>query len=134
MSSRLLPVDLEALLRTPALAFDLGFAERHLHAAVSVDFAFAGGLDRQEDHVLELVDHRRLHAVGLRRRHAAERLQRQHHVAELVHGVVDVLADFEVAFAAARELVVEGMRQLGQLGLRNQVVRDAAQVLRRSRW
>ena len=119
---------LEALLEL-GLGLHLGLAQRHLHAAVSVDFAFARSLDRQEDHVLEFVDDRRLHSVGLRRRHAAERLQRQHHVAQLVHGVVDVLADFEVSFAAARELVVEGMRQLGQFGLRHQVVRDSAQML-----
>ncbi len=36
-------------------------------------------------------------------RHAAERLQRQHHVRTGVDGVVDVLADLEVAFAAAGE-------------------------------
>ena len=34
------------------LALLLGLAERHLHAAVGVDLAFAGGLDRQVDHVL----------------------------------------------------------------------------------
>ena len=47
------------------------------------------------------VDDRRLRAVRLRGRHAAERLQRQHHVRQIVDRVVDVLADFEVAFAAA---------------------------------
>jgi hypothetical protein len=82
---------------------------------------------------LNLLIDRRLHAVRLRRRHAAEGLQRQHHVAELVHGVVNVLAHFEVPFAAARELVVEGMRHLGQFGLRHQVVRNAAQFLI-TRW
>ena len=83
----------------------------------------------QEDHVLEFVDHRRLHSVRLRRWHAAERLQRQHHVAEMMDGVVHVLADLEMALAAARELVVERMRHLGQLVLRHQVVRDAAEML-----
>src|SRR5580692_1719016 len=45
--------------------FDLRFAECHLHAAVSVHFAFPGSFNWQEDHVLELVDHRRLHSVRL---------------------------------------------------------------------
>ena len=49
-----------------ALGLSFGFTERHLHAAVGVDFTFARGLDRQKDHVLEFVDHRRLHAIGLR--------------------------------------------------------------------
>ena len=97
----------------------LGFAQRHLHAAVSVHFAFAGGFDGQEDHVFEFVDHRRLHSVRLRRGHAAKRLQCQHHVAELVDGVVNVLADFEVAFAAACELVVKRVRQVGEVLLGN---------------
>ncbi len=35
------------------LGFGLCFTERHLHPAVGVDFAFAGGLDRQEDHFAE---------------------------------------------------------------------------------
>ena len=129
ISAHALAGRLEALLEL-GLGLDLRLAERHLHAAVRIDLAFAGSLDGQEDHVLEFVDHRRLHPIGLRRRHAAEWLQRQHHVAELVHGVVDVLADFEVPFAAARELVVEGMRQFGQFRLRHQVMRDAAQILR----
>ena len=90
-----------------SLGLDLGLAERHLHAAVGVDLALAGGLDRQEDHVLELVDHGRLHAVGLRGGHAAERLQRQHHVAQVLVRVVDVLGDFEVALAAAGARVVD---------------------------
>ena len=109
MSVKVLPVDFEALFEF-GLGLHLGLSERHLDAAVGIDLAFAGSFDGQENHVFEFVDHRRLHSVRLRRRHAAERLQRQHHVAELVHGVVDVLADFEVALAAASELVVEGMR------------------------
>src|ERR1700756_737245 len=54
------------------LGFNFCLPERHLHAAVCVDLAFAGSLDRKEDHVLELVDDRRLHTIGLRRRHASE--------------------------------------------------------------
>ena len=50
----------------------------------------------------------------------------------LMHRVVHVLADFQMAFAAARELVVERMRQFGQFGLRHQVMRDAAQILDRA--
>ena len=105
----------------------LGFAQRHLHAAVSVDLAFARGLDGQEDHLFEVIGHSGLHAVRLRRRHAAEGLQRQHHVAELVLGVVNVLADFEVSFAAARELVVEGVGHIGHFFLVHQFVGDIAQ-------
>src|SRR5262249_8751934 len=47
---------LEAVLEF-GFRLDLGFAERHLHAAVGVDFAFARSFDRQEDHVLEFVDY-----------------------------------------------------------------------------
>ena len=49
-----------------ALGFHLGFAERHLHAAVGVDFTFTRGLDRQEDHVFEFVNYGGLYAVRLR--------------------------------------------------------------------
>ena len=45
--------------------------------------------------------------------------------------VVNVLAHFEVAFAATRELVVERMRHFSQFGLRNEVMGDATQVLDR---
>jgi len=45
------------------LGLALGFAQRHLHAAVSVDFAFARGFHGQIDHVLEVGDHRRLRAI-----------------------------------------------------------------------
>ena len=103
------------------LALTLASPKRHLHAAVGVDLALARGFDGQENHVLEFVDDRRLDAVGLRGRHASERLQRQHHVAQFVHGVIDVLADFEMSLSTARELVVERMRHLGQF-------RSAAQV------
>src|SRR5262249_44897443 len=53
---------LQALLEL-GLGFDLGFAERHLHTAVCVDFAFARSFNRQEDHVFEFVDYCRLRAV-----------------------------------------------------------------------
>ena len=111
--ARLLPVDFRHCSNS-SLAFTLASPSAictRLWALTSPSPEVSIG---QEDHVLELVDHGRLHAIRLRRRHAAERLQRQHHVAELVHGVVDVLADFEVTFTAARELVVERMRHLGQ--------------------
>src|SRR5262249_39709598 len=88
---------LQALLEL-ALGFYLGLAERHLYAAMSVNFAFARRFDGQENHVLELIHDRRLHSVGLRRWHAPERLQGQYHVAEAMHGVVDVFADFQVSF------------------------------------
>ena len=65
----------EALLEL-GFGFDLGLAERHLHAAVSIDLAFTRSFNRQENHVLKFVDHRRLHSVRLRRRHASERLER----------------------------------------------------------
>src|SRR5215467_3516610 len=91
---------LEALFEL-GLRLDLRLSERHLDAAVSIDFAFARSLDGQENHVLELVYDRGLHAVRLRRRHAAERLQSQYHVAELVNGVINVLSDFQVPLAAA---------------------------------
>src|SRR5580704_15509919 len=81
-----------------------GFRERHLDAAVGIDFALARSLDWQEDHVFKFVDYPRLHTVRLRGRHAAKGLERQHHVAEMVHGVVDVLAYFHLAVAAARQL------------------------------
>ena len=107
---------LEALLKL-GFGFDLGLAERHLHAAVSIDFSFARSFNGQENHVFKLVDHRRLHSVGLRRRHASERLERQHHVAQFVNRVVHILADFQVSLAAARELVIKRMRQVSQFGL-----------------
>src|SRR5271163_3091204 len=47
----------EALLEF-SLGFDLGFAERHLHAAMCVDFTFSRRLNGQEDHVFEFVDYR----------------------------------------------------------------------------
>ena len=49
-------------------------------------------------------------------------------MAEFVDGVIDVLANLEVPFAAARELVIERVRHLRQLGLRNKFVGDPAQV------
>ena len=125
---------LQALARGPQgllefrLGFGLGVAQGHLHAAVRVDLALSGRFDGQENHVPELIDDRRLHAVGLGRRHAAERLQGQHHVAQVMDRVVDVLAHLEMPFPAARKLVVEGMSQLRQLGLRRQRVGDAAQM------
>ena len=106
----------------------LRFRQRHLHPAVGVDLSFAGGFDRKKNHVLEAVDDRRLDSVGLRRGHAAKGLQCEHHVTESMDRVVDVLADFEMSLAAARELVVERMRQPSQFLLRNQLVRDSAGV------
>src|ERR1017187_5728419 len=108
---------------------DLGFAQRHLHAAVRVDLPFAGSFYGQENHLLEVVGHSRLYAVRLRRRHAPERLQRQHHVAETVLGIPDVLADFEMSFTPTRELVVEGVRHVGHFFLVDEVVGDVAQAL-----
>ena len=122
---------LEALLEL-GLSLDLGLAEGHLYPAVRVDLAFAGCLDGKEDHVLEFVDHGRLHSVGLRRRHASERFQRQHHVAEFVDGVIHVLAYFEVPLAAARKLVIERMRQFCQFGLWREVMGNTAKVLDRA--
>src|ERR1022692_4366567 len=110
-------------------SLDLGFAQRHLHAAVRVDLPFAGSFYGQENHLLEVVGHSRLHAIRLRRRHAPERLQRQHHVAETVLGVPDVLADLKMAFAAAGEFVVERVGHRGHFLLVHQVVRDVAQAL-----
>ena len=66
------------------LGLDLRFAQRHLHAAVRVDLSLARSFNRQKNHLPKTVDHGRLHAIGLRRRHTAERLQRQHHVAQSV--------------------------------------------------
>src|ERR1700722_10102653 len=59
-----LPGRLQALLKF-RLRLDLRFAERHLHAAVRVHFAFARRLDRQEYLVLE---------DGTNRRHTPVRL------------------------------------------------------------
>ena len=104
------------------------FGQRHLHTAMSVDLAFAGSLDRQEDHVFEFVDHARLDSIGLCRGHATERLQRQDHVTEMVHGVVDVLAHFHVALAVTSQLMVEGMRKPGKAlayGITEQAVAEA---------
>ncbi len=50
-------------------------------------------------------------------------------MAEFVDRVVNVLADFKVTLTAASELVVEGVRQFGKFGLRNQLVGDPAQIL-----
>src|ERR1700740_323026 len=93
----------EALLKF-SLGFDFGFAESHLHAAVGVDFCFARSLDGQEDHVFKFVDYRRLHSVRLRRRHAPEWFQRQHHMAKLVNGVIHVLAYFKMSLSPASKL------------------------------
>ena len=57
-----------------------------------------------------------------------KRFERQHHVAKMIHGVVDILSHFHVTFAAARQLVVEGMSQPGELFLRNQVMRRVPHV------
>src|SRR5215472_15991236 len=54
------------------LGFDLRLAQRHLHSAVGIHFAFAGGFNGQEDHVFELVDDSRLHAIRLWRGHTSE--------------------------------------------------------------
>jgi hypothetical protein len=115
-----------------SLGLYLGLAESHLHAAVGVDLAFAGGFDGKENHVFEFVDDGRLHAIRLRRRHASEGLERQHHVAEMMDRVVNILSDLEMAFPAARELVVERMRHFGQLCLRHQVMREAAEIFYRA--
>src|SRR5581483_8650727 len=56
----------------------------------------------------------------------AERLQAEHHVTVVVPRVIKRLADFEMAFAAAGERVVERRRQTGQLVLRRQAMREAA--------
>src|SRR5580692_1593592 len=108
-----------------------GLAQSHLYATVSVDLTFARSFDGQENHFFEFVDDGGLYAVRLRRRHAAERFERQHHVAKAVHGVVNVFADFEVTFPAASELVIERMGHLSQVCLRDEVVSDAAHVLDR---
>ncbi len=81
----------------------------------------------QEDHVLVLIDDGRLDAVGLRGGHAAEGLERQDHVAPVLVGVVDVLGDLEVAFAAAREGVVVRVPEPLQLVLVGQAVRDVVE-------
>ncbi len=128
ISSRLLPVDFRHCSNS-VLAFTLASPSAictRLWAFTSPSPEVSIG---QEDHVLKFVDHRRLHSIGLRRRHAAKRLQRQHHVAELVHGVVNVLAYFKVSLAASGELVVERVSHFGQLCLRHQVMRDATHVL-----
>jgi len=49
-------------------------------------------------------------------------------VAQVIDGVVDILAHFEMTFAAAGQLVIERIRQPCQFGLRNQVVSDAASL------
>ena len=72
-------------------------------------------------------DHGRLRAVGLRRRHAAEGLERKHHVRQLVVGVVNVLRDFQVTFTARRARVVVRVRDALQLVLIYQLVSHAAQ-------
>ncbi len=111
------------------LGLGFRFAERHLHAAVRVDLAFARRFDRQEDHVLVVRHHRRLRAVRLRRGHAAERLQRQHHVRQFFVGVVNVLRDFQVTFAAARARVVVRMSQPLQFVLVNETMTGAAECV-----
>src|SRR5580704_2087559 len=118
----------EALLEF-SLGFDLSFAEGHLHAAVCVDFALTRSLDRQEDHVLEFVDYSRLHSVRLRRRHAPEGFQRQYHVAELVNGVIHILADFEMSLTATSKLVIERMRHVGQFRLWHESVTNSTKLL-----
>src|ERR1700686_1300562 len=111
----------------PGLGF--GLAESHLYTAVGVDLAFTRRLNRQEDHVLESVDHGRLNAVRLRRWHTSERFQRQHHVALVVNGVVHVLADLEMSFAAARKAVIERLSQPRQFSLIHYLVSQPAGFL-----
>ena len=94
---------------------------------MGVDFALARGFNRQKDHLRKAIDHGRLHAIGLRGGHAAERLERQHHVAESVRGVVDVLGHLEMPLSAARQGVIERVGQTRQLALREKARRDSAQ-------
>src|SRR5258708_39083861 len=98
---------------------------------MGIDLSLARSFNGQEDHVFEFVDHCRLNSVRLRRGHASKRLQRQHHVAELMDGVIDVFANFQMPFATASELVVERMRQICQFGLGYEVVSNSAQMLDR---
>ena len=50
-------------------------------------------------------------------------------MAHLVDRIVDVLADFEVTFTAARELVVERISKIREFGLWREMVCDPAHVL-----
>jgi len=50
----------------------------------------------------------------------------------MIDRVEDVLANFHVAFTAARQLVIERMRQPRQLRLRNEMVCSATHVANRS--
>src|ERR1035437_9664966 len=109
------------------LGLVFGFAKRHLDAAVGVDLAFAGGLDGQVDHVLVVRDYGGLRAIALRAGHAAEGLERKHHVRQVLIRIVDILRHFQVAFPAAGARVVERVAQALQLVLVGKVVRDAAQ-------
>ena len=96
---------------------------------MGIDLTLTRGFNWKEDHVFESICHSRLRAIGLRRRHATEGLERQHHVAEFVLGVVDVLAHFKMPLAAARKLVVERHGEIGHLLLIDQVMRDVSQGL-----
>src|SRR5436190_12222854 len=60
--------------------FHLRFIELHLHAALDVHFSIARCLDRNEDSIREIGHYLALHAVRLSRRHASERLERDHHM------------------------------------------------------
>ncbi len=92
-----------------------------------VNLALAGGFYGEVDHVLVVGDYGGLGAVGLGGGHAAEGLQRQDHVGQVLVGVVDILGDFEVAFAAAAAGVVVGVAEALELVLVDQVVADSAQ-------
>ena len=77
-----------------------GLTKSHLDAAVSVHVAFAGGFNRQENHVPVLGHDGRLRPVRLSGRHTTERLQRQHHVGNSTVRVVDILGPLQVPLAA----------------------------------
>src|ERR1700722_16021438 len=53
-------------------------------------------------------------------------------MAELVDGVINILAHFEVSLASSCELVVERMRQIGEFILWYQVVGNATHLLDRA--
>jgi hypothetical protein len=47
----------------------------------------------------------------------------------VILGVVDILADFKMAFPAPCELMIVGMRQARHLFLRNQMMRNTAEAI-----
>src|SRR5262249_36190764 len=71
---------------------------------------------------------RRLRSIGLRRRHASERLQRKHHMTQPMDRVVNVLSDFQMSLSSARESIVVRRCEFVEFRLRRKLVSNSAKL------